>query len=979
MAKLRRIEHLFFLLFVISLWASDACIGETPTYPHRGFCEVSLRTAAEIANSYEDPEFKVTFKRPDGSEVRVDGFYDGKGLFMARAYCDTVGEWRWHSSSNVQDLDGKSGMFEVKPSSLKGKLRLDPKDPHQFAYDNGQWFLHIGDTAYRYVTQTEPKWRQYIDQAARMGATKIRTWFCESRSDVQILFGRDRNRLNLAYWQEIDRRLIYAFEKHPEIIFELIPYGEDSDELRRYERGDEGAKLIARYAQARFSALPNIYWCISNDREIVTGGMLTGRKVLRKTIDKIERDMAAREPWGTLITNHQSRWKGYDFVDAAWSDIMTFEDLDQVDGRIFKKYYSKRAVPMVLDEDRYEHWRNPKHDRYYFRRLMWASLLSGGQATYGGLRTYEPYDGDLSGIQGYFDAVAAGKLEHGADDFVHIHKFFEDSGLTLENMRPDDAIVGDEPGQFKCIHDDKTYIIYLANPDNPKPGEANVSAATAVVTIRLPAGTFAAKWFNPRTARWTDAGSVPGNKQTLRAPGGGDWVLLLESKQAFAAKGPLRVDPENPRYFTDGSGRAVFLTGSHTWANFQERGVEGTTPNFDYERYLDFMQGLGHNFMRMWRWEHAQWMQFVPRKTLVRYKPMAYMRTGPGKALDGKPKFDLTRFNPAYFDRLRRRVMAAGQRGIYVSVMLFQGFSVEQKGTSGVDPKKGNPWDGHPYNARNNINGINGDLDGNGEGEETHTLKDPRITKLQEAYVRKVIDTLNDLDNVLWEISNESHTGSIEWQYHLIRFIKDYEAGKPKQHPVGMTGSPLRNPALFASPADWISPNGKDYLNDPPDAKGRKVIIVDTDHINPWNSNPEWIWKNFMRGNQFILMDDYMDFRIGSPDKPDPRHDPARRAMGLARRLSERVDLAAMIPRSDLASTRYCLAKPGAEYLIYQPGDVHGEISVILVPGTYSVKWMNTSNGEWIESADCRAKSGPNTFALPLDGPAILRLQKKHH
>ena len=77
----------------------------------------------------------------------------------------------------------------------------------------------------------------------------------------------------------------------------------------------------------------------------------------------------------------------------------------------------------------------------------------------------------------------------------------------------------------------------------------------------------------------------------------------------------------------------------------------------------------------------------------------------------------------------------------------------------------------------------------------------------------------------------------------MIRLIKEYEAGKLKQHPVGMTSSPITNPPLFASPADWISPNGRSYLNDPPDTKGSKVIIVDNDHISPWNSDPEWIWK----------------------------------------------------------------------------------------------------------------------------------------
>ena len=963
-------------LLVISLWLSTLCPAATASLAHRGYFELSLESTAQIGNPFTDVELKVVFERPNGSEVPVEGFYDGQRIFRARAYCDTVGRWRWRCSSNVKDLDGRRGEFEVRASSLPGKLRLHGQDPRQFAYDNGQWFLHIGDTGYRYVTQTEPKWRQYIDQAAKMGATKIRTWFCQARSDVQVLFSEGRSRLNLSYWQEIDKRLIYAFEKHPEIIFELIPYGEDTEELRRYETGDEGAKLIARYAQARFSALPNVYWCISNDREIVTDGKLTGRRVLRQTIDKIGKDMAAAEPWGTLITNHQSRFKGYDFVDAPWSDIITLEDLDQVDGGLFREYYDKRPAPMVLDEDRYEHWRNPKHDRYFFRRLMWASLLSGGHATYGGLRTYEPYDEKVSGVQGYFDAIADGRLERGADDFVHIHKFFADAGLTLVNMKPGDAIVGGEPERFKCIHDDNTYIIYLANPDGSKPEQADVSGGTASVTIQLPKQEFGARWFNPRTGEWTGGGLLGGGEQELASPAEGDWILLLTPGRLSSATGPLRVHPENPRYFANGSGRAVFLTGSHTWANFQERGVEGETADFDYERYLDFMQELGHNFMRMWTWEHAQWMQFVPSDTLIRYEPMAYMRTGPGLALDGKPKFDLARFNQDYFDRLRKRVEAAGRRGIYVSVMLFQGFSVEQKGTKGVDPKKGNAWDGHPYNSNNNINGIDGDLNGDGEGDETHTLENPQITRLQEAYIRKVIDTLNDLDNVLWEISNESHAGSVEWHYHIIRFIKEYEAGKPRQHPVGMTSSPISNPPLFASPADWISPNGKSYLDDPPDTRGSKVIIVDNDHINPWNSEPEWIWKNFMRGNQFILMDGYMDFRVGSPGKPEPKHEPARKAMGLARRLSEQVNLASLVPDGDLASTRYCLADPGREYLVYQPEAGGKEFTLTLKRGTYSAKWIDLSNGKGIKSEDHPAKAGTNRFVPPFDNPAILHLHR---
>ncbi len=456
------------------------------------------------------------------------------------------------------------------------------------------------------------------------------------------------------------------------------------------------------------------------------------------------------------------------------------------------------------------------------------------------------------------------------------------------------------------------------------------------------------------------------------------WVCTMSCMAvAEPAKGPLRVHPANPRYFTDGSGKAIFLTGSHTWANFQERGVTGQTPHFDYERYLDFMEGYGHNFMRMWCWEQSQWMQFVPATTPIRYAPMAYERTGPGEALDGRPKFDLMRFDQAYFDRLRQRVRTAGQRGIYVSVMFFQGFSVEQKGTRGVDPNKGNAWDGHPFNARNNINGIDGDVNGDGEGQETHTLANPAVTRLQEAYVRRVIDTLNDLDNVLWEISNESHTGSIEWQYHMIRFVHDYEAGKPKQHPVGMTGSPINNPPLFASPADWISPMGAAYLDDPPDMKGKKVIIVDNDHIRPWESKPVWVWKNLMRGNHFILMDHYMDFRMGSPDEPDPKHDPTRRAMGFARRLSERVDLASLTPQPDLASTGYCLADRGKTYLVYQPEQSRQEFHVKVEPGRYQFEWVDCATGMQRDADSAVIEGKMTSFTPPCESGAILHLKRQ--
>jgi len=38
------------------------------------------------------------------------------------------------------------------------------------------------------------------------------------------------------------------------------------------------------------------------------------------------------------------------------------------------------------------------------------------------------------------------------------------------------------------------------------------------------------------------------------------------------AAGPLKVHPANPRYFTDGGGKAVLLVGSHTWPTIVDMG-----------------------------------------------------------------------------------------------------------------------------------------------------------------------------------------------------------------------------------------------------------------------------------------------------------------------------------------------------------------------------------------------------------------------
>jgi hypothetical protein len=486
-----------------------------------------------------------------------------------------------------------------------------------------------------------------------------------------------------------------------------------------------------------------------------------------------------------------------------------------------------------------------------------------------------------------------------------------------------------------------------------------------------------------------------------------------QAKQLPAA-GPLMVSAANPRYFAVVHERAdqgaVYLTGSHLNNNFHDGMGPGaqcpeTPEQFDYRGYLDFLAQRGHNFIRLWRWEQFK-SQVGGGGFHACMTPQPWPRTGPGAATDGKPRFDLASFDQAYFERLRDRVAAAGNEGIYVSVMLFEGFGLH------LTPPPDNV-EGHPFHAANNVNeiGITSIVD-----YQVLPL-DPRVQAIQEAYLRNVVDTVHDLPNVLYEVANESSGDTAEsvrmpdgstiptpigdstqWQYWVIDFVKQYEQqmGYDK-HPVGMTmqypvpDQSKANDPLFRSPADWISPGFDDdpmqgndrWLTNPPASDGSKVVITDTDHYSPFRSDALWAWKSFLRGHNPILYD-FGIIEALNPLDPWPglpsseSFEPARYAMGDTLRYARTVNLVEMEPRGDLSSTGYALANPGQEYVVLEPGETADSFTVTLTPGTYTVEWYSVANRETVGAADVTVESPtPIGFGAPFDppSPAVLYLQ----
>ncbi|HEX8039971.1 MAG TPA: putative collagen-binding domain-containing protein, partial [Chryseosolibacter sp.] len=309
----------------------------------------------------------------------------------------------------------------------------------------------------------------------------------------------------------------------------------------------------------------------------------------------------------------------------------------------------------------------------------------------------------------------------------------------------------------------------------------------------------------------------------------------------------------------------------------------------------------------------------------------------------------------------------------------------------------------------NNVNGVGDGYTGTfgKEAVASTTMTAPnRITAFQDAYVRKTIDCLNDLPNVLWIVSEEAPPHSFWWNDHIISLIKEYEKQKPLQHPVGYGEVSVPNPeaddVLYNSNADWVAPLAR---VSPTRSCGKgeppcKVNINDSDHsyFGMWNDTPQqnrtYIWENFMNGNQVLFMDPYVVWYprqqrnlCANPAKgicpaPHARYDNFRDNLGYVLRYSRKLDLARILPHPELSSTGYCLAAttpPGVQYLVYAPSG--GAFTVNLSGNAdsreLSGEWFNPATGRTVSQRPIASGSTSVTFKPPFEGDAILYLSDK--
>jgi hypothetical protein len=266
---------------------------------------------------------------------------------------------------------------------------------------------------------------------------------------------------------------------------------------------------------------------------------------------------------------------------------------------------------------------------------------------------------------------------------------------------------------------------------------------------------------------------------------------------------PIRVHPQNPKLFEFRGAPRVLLTATEHYGAVMNR-------RFAFERYLADAAAKGMTLTRLFMLFRELQTAVNPYSTCKPESPdyvAPFERTGPGRALDQELKFDLDSPNPEFFDRLHRFVALASGYGIVVEVVLFSNTYTDAV------------WALNPMNAANNVNGLD-DI----PLQDYMSLRHDKLWQRQTAHARKIVQELNDYDNVIYEICNEPidiHGGDNAtvaeintWLTALINLVRETEAALPNQHLIaGQEAWKLRSMEHFEQTSDLSFTMDYDVVN----------------------------------------------------------------------------------------------------------------------------------------------------------------------
>ncbi len=454
------------------------------------------------------------------------------------------------------------------------------------------------------------------------------------------------------------------------------------------------------------------------------------------------------------------------------------------------------------------------------------------------------------------------------------------------------------------------------------------------------------------------------------------------SESALAAQPQLNflvLHPDNPHYFQwNGKPTVLVTSGEHYGAVLNL--------DFDYIQYLDELQrcGLNHTrtFTGVYREDGSAF--HITDNTLAPADDRficPWARSDEIASEGGNHRFDLTKWNEAYFVRLKDFVGQAAKRGIVVELTLF------------CPMYNDSMWQVCPMKSSNNINRV-GDCASN----EVYSLQHDDLTKTQIAVTRKIVSELRDYGNLYYEVCNEPYFGGVTmpWQHKIIETIVEAEAEFANQHLISLNiangrqkiDQPHRRISIFnfhyCVPPDVVAMNaGLDKVigENETGFRGSADVLYRTEG-----------WDFLVAGGAIYNNLDY-SFTAKHPDgtltgyqSPGGGSVELRNQLGILKRLFDSIDFVAMMPDDSIVQsispklTTSVLANKGNSYVMYmhvplpnKPDDlkqrlrdnIAAKLTLAMPEGTYQVRWLDTKTGNEEETEPVDHPGG----SLKLESP----------
>lgn len=426
------------------------------------------------------------------------------------------------------------------------------------------------------------------------------------------------------------------------------------------------------------------------------------------------------------------------------------------------------------------------------------------------------------------------------------------------------------------------------------------------------------------------------------------------------ATGALAIYEKSPWYFQDSKGKPLMLIGDYTWGIFSDI-------DYDYIRFFDSLKSRGLNQARIWLWwgcEQFEEKNDTPEHASLITHIEPYLREGPGIANDGKPKYNLDKFNPAFFARLEDLCKAAQKRGINLQLIMMDAWMI----------KHPHLWKIHAYNINNNVNGVDGDPARTGRGTDGKqgfcSMGNEKVFKYQKAYILKVVDTVNKFDNIYYEIANENYYNE-EWELALGKAIKDYERDLPKQHLVIRHDFPSHS-YVVQSWDPMVVHNKLIEMR-----KLRVPLLFDTDWTISENDAEvrRSAWAAVSSGGHFSLMDDDLEYRItGHTERRPERH----RQIDYIARFMKKIKPWEMNPDANIVKSGKAFAMRNNRTLFaYLPYGGQVKLDLTQMEGKILARWYDPLTGKFGERIEVE-KGHNSVFETPDGTDKVLLIESAH-